>query len=225
MMTATLTIDPSRLLHLDVTSAAITRPDGDTSNEFTWWNGNVLSETDSLIEKINDAASGTTILAWSGNLSPHFFESLPMTWLRPGREAFNGVLEKVTPLLKEKGVTLCFRPCARHVLSDPQSCMQFLLAHEDAPLAIALDPAAMFETSMLNTPEDHLVRMFETLGDRCAAAVLSDVPDPGAEDEPTHFERPLQLGVGRLPVETIQALLDRTVPASIPVMMPSKTGS
>jgi hypothetical protein len=153
-----------------------------------------------------------------------------MTWLRPGREKFEQFCNELAPQLKAHERTICFQPHSRHVLSDVQSCINFLRDLEAHKLAgvgglggfeIALSPATMFEPSMLRDVDDHLHRMFETLGERCAMVFLGDVKLHDHDDEP--YCEAVPLGEGSFPRDVVLDLLARFVPQGTPVVLQSRS--
>jgi hypothetical protein len=104
------------------------------------------------------------------------------------------------------------------VLSDPPSCVKFLKDHEGEPFEIALAPALMFEPDMLDDIDDHLERMFDTLGLRCAMVMLRDV----AADEDGDECVSVPLGRGRMPRERVCSLIERHVPGGTPIVVTSE---
>lgn len=158
---------------------------------------------------------GEMIVTWSGTLAEQPFERHSLTWLKPGHEALARFIAEVGPQLGAHRRTLVLRPHSRHVLSDVQSCITFALDHGDTPMALAFDPAALLEPSMLEAVEDHLTRMFETLGGRCAMVMLSDArtADDGDSIEP------VPLGEGVLPRELVRRLLMDHVPTAMPIAL------
>lgn len=159
---------------------------------------------------------GSRVVTWSGTLGTELFERERRTWMLPGAEALKAFCDSVGPQLVPHERTICFQPHARHVLSDPQSCLRFLLEREEEPFEIALAPASMLEQSMLGRVEDHLFRAFDALGDRCAMLVLRDV-QPGDDDEAPLATVPLGRGV--LPRDVVHELIERFVPEGTPVVL------
>jgi len=164
-----------------------------------------------------DAESpGDVIVSWSGTLAGGLFESHPMTWLRPGREAFAEFCRRIGPQLERHGKSMCFHPHSRHVLSDAASCVQFAREQPErgGPFSCALAPADLFEPGMLADMDNHLTRMFEMLGGLVTMVILRDVAiAPGERCE----ARPLGRGV--LPRELVRALLRDHVPEQAPVVL------
>lgn len=161
-------------------------------------------------------APGDWVVSWSGTLAEDLFQPHPMTWLSPGHEALGSFCDEIAPQLARHGKTLIFQPHSRHVLNDPHSCRTFLEQRDGQPFAVALAPASMIEVSMLSELEDHLHRVFELLGGRCAAVMLRDVQQDEVDDQQI-CECPL--GDGLLPRELVQSLLDQHVPAEVPVVL------
>jgi hypothetical protein len=175
-----------------------------------WIDGNPLDAA--FLAEIDQVAP--RLLMYSGTLAAELFAEDPRTWLRPGRAALDEFARRTAPPLRSARRTICFRPHARHVLSDPQSALQFLRDHADAPFEVALAPADMLTAAMLPTAEDHLRRMFESLGPRAAVVILHDArprDDGRCEAAP--------LGEGVLPRDLTLELLRRHVPAETPVVL------
>lgn len=158
---------------------------------------------------------GSKVLSWSGSLGEALFDAHPATWLRPGHEALARFCDEVAPQLEEAGTRLCFRPHARHVLSDPQSCLNFLRERAGQPFEIALSPAGFLEESMLDRVEDHMARAFEALGP-CATMVLLHDVRVGSEENALQS---VPLGQGALPRDLVQQLLKAHLPTSTPIVL------
>jgi hypothetical protein len=158
---------------------------------------------------------GEMIVTWSGTLAEDGFARHPMTWLKPGHEALEQFISELVPQLAAHRRKLVLRPHSRHVLSDVQSCVKFAIDYAEAPLALALDPAALLEPSMLDAVEDHLTRMFESLGGRCTMIILSDAR---AADDGDSIEL-VPLGQGALPRDVIRRLLKEHVPLPTPIVL------
>jgi hypothetical protein len=161
---------------------------------------------------------GERLLLWSGTLGDDLFEPHPHTWMPRGRAALDEFCGRMREGLEQSGRRICFRPHSRHVLSDPPSCVKFLKDHESEPFEIALAPALMFEPDMLDDVDDHLERMFGTLGPRCAMVMLRDVVADADGDECVS----VPLGRGRMPRELVCSLIERYVPAGTPIVVTSE---
>lgn len=164
------------------------------------------------------------IICWSGTLADTLLQRDPRTWGPAGFEALHAAMRGLEFAAIRHGFRVLFRTHARHVLGDPQRCLKFLSDLGGRPFGIALDPASMFEASMLPHAEDHLRRMFESLGPRCSAVILANVAAPGplpddSLDDAALTLTPLAAGVldPLLMVELTQA----HVPPSIPVLTPA----
>ena len=155
------------------------------------------------------------IICWSGSLADDLFESHPLTWLAPGHDALARFCDAAAPSLCAQSRRVCFQPHARHVLSDPPSVFKFLTDREGLPFDVLFSPAEMFEPSMLGTIEDHLVRMFETLGSRVPAVVLHDVAV--SDDGESCIVVPL--GDGRFPAPLVRRLIADNCPADLPIIL------
>src|SRR6185503_15275809 len=104
--------------------------------------GNLLNRAENWM--LDAELPARRVVAWSGSLSPlGLFESHPENWLRSGREALASACRELLPQFAEHGWRLCFHPHARHVLSDPQSCLNLLREFDQASnvLEVALSPA------------------------------------------------------------------------------------
>ena len=177
--------------------------------------GNPLAEASWLADV---TAPGDRIVSWTGTLAEGLFESHPMTWLRPGREAFANFCLEIMPQLTASGKTVCFQPHCRHVLSDPQSCLNFH-REQEGPFEFALSPGDMMEPVMIDDIEDHLTRSFEALGELCAMVILQDVvveKANGAEPGSCHAA---PLSQGDLPRSHVRQLIDACVPAGTPIVI------
>lgn len=161
---------------------------------------------------------GERIVSWSGTLADSLFESHPMTWSRPGHEALAGFCDELRAQLEQHERTLCFQPHARHVLSDPQSCLHFLGERATQPFEIAFAPASVLEATMIEDAVEHARRGIEALGPRCAMLMLHDVRVVDAEGELAL--EPVPLGQGVLPREAVLALIDEHVPEETPIVIP-----
>ncbi len=103
------------------------------------------------------------------------------TWGPAGRAAFESWCDRLLPALRERRLTALLRTSARDVLSDAPTCADFLRRREGQPFELLLDPCAMLTESMLPAADDHLLRIFESLGmhPRVGALVLPG-PDSSA---------------------------------------------
>lgn len=160
---------------------------------------------------------GGRVVAWSGTLGDELFESHPMTWMAPGHTALAQFCDEIEPQLKRHEWRLCFQPHACHVLSDVQSCVNFLAKRKEGPFEIVLSPASMLTPAMLPMAEDHLTRMFEMLGARAAMVFMSDVKL--VEEDGEQAIRPVPLGEGVLPREVVRRLVAKHVPGDTPVVI------
>lgn len=118
-------------------------------------------------------APGERLIAWAGWLDDEKadpalgrFEPDFKVWTAEGWNALRVGLAQVAPSLEAAGATLCLRPHAGCVLSDPQSCLNFLRDDQPPGVELLLDPVAMLTPDMLEHAEDHLARAFEAVGDQ-----------------------------------------------------------
>ena len=144
-------------------AAVVARLDDASSVEAAIVDGNPLADDGDPAAHLATSAASRVVL-WSGTLGAGLFDPHPATWLAPGRQRLDRLCADLLPAARAAGKTVCFRPHCRHVLSDAPSSLQFLRDHEGAPVEIALSPGSMIEPSMLGVVEDHLERIFETLG-------------------------------------------------------------
>ena len=163
-------------------------------------------------------APGRRIVCWSGTLAPELFDAHPMTWLRPGREAFATFCDDISEQLEKSGKRLCFHPHCRHVLSDPASCVTFCNQREGEPFEIALAPANLFEPVMLEDIEDHLTRAFEALGSCCSMVMLSDV-EVSEENSGEESCCAVPLGQGSMPRDHVRKLMEECLPPDVPIVL------
>ncbi|MFG0274480.1 MAG: hypothetical protein ACF8QF_05435 [Phycisphaerales bacterium] len=134
------------------------------------------------------------LMAWSGGLGDGLFDRSPRTWMTPGRDALSDACERLSPLLEGAGRRLLLRTHCRHVLSDAPACAAFAKARAGGPLAVALDPASMLESSMLGGVEDHLERLFALAAPHAEAIVAMQVVPPSGAD-PDALPRAARTGV------------------------------
>jgi hypothetical protein len=118
------------------------------------------------------------------------------TWMPQAHIALDQAWAHLREESAERGITVLLRPHARHVLSDPHSCLAFLRRQEGEPakaggLGLIPDPAALLTEAMLPRAEDHLRRAFETLGGhpRTAAVILSNVQPASGDLCPAPLHR------------------------------------
>lgn len=158
------------------------------------------------------------IVSWSGTLASDLFADEPRTWMRAGQDRFKRFLDDVAPALRTHGRTLCFRPHHRHVLGDVHASVRLLRERAGEPFEVLLAPADMLAPSMLETVEDHLVRMFAHLGPVAAAVLLEDVRRTPETEETGLLER-CPFGEGALPLDVVRRLLAEFVRTETPVIL------
>lgn len=159
---------------------------------------------------------GDRIVLWSGTLSDELFGDEPRTWMRPGQEAFRSFCDAAAPTLVARGRRIAFRPHARHVLSDVQGCLNFVMARDGQPFDLALGPSDLLTPDMFRHASEHLERAFEALGARAAMILLHDVTLP---DRAEGGLSPVPLGRGSLPRQDVVRLLAAHVPPRTPVVL------
>lgn len=178
-----------------------------------------------------EAIEGDLIL-WSGTLGPDLSVAHPHTWMGPGRQRLAARVADLVPRVRAAGGRLLLRAHARQVLSDPPSVRAFLAERATEgfgeQVGLALEPAALFEASMLG-PEapDHLERILAGLGDLTAVLLESDVRRPdaaagGSEEADTPFDPTgpcphlTAPGAGELPAADLRRLVDRWIDPAAP---------
>ncbi len=179
--------------------------------------GNPLAEDWSPPEA---AAIEGDLVIWSGSLAPDLLTAHPHTWMQPGKDRLG---ERVESLLSAvpAGRRLLLRCHARQVLSDPPSVRAFLRERGALPVGLLLEPAAVFEASMLGDDvADHVDRVLSGLGDLAAMLLLSDVAagDPAAGDgaDAAACPRLVAPGRGRLPADVLARAIERWVAPAVP---------
>jgi hypothetical protein len=99
------------------------------------------------------------------------------TWGPNGRARWLAMLDEADGVLRARDERWCLRPHARHLLPDPQQCLNLLRSRADresgrARIELVLEPAAFLTPQMLPTAEDHIARAVEALGDRPEVVAL-----------------------------------------------------
>ena len=157
----------------------------------------------------------THLIAWTGTLDESLFgRENPMTWLPPGREALDGFLAAITPLLLERGLGLLLRPHCRHVLGDATTARSFMdTLDPNLPVGLALDAASILEPAMCKAGADHCRRTFEILGPIADVVILTGAA-PSEESV-----RPAPLGEGPVPASLLVDLYREHCPAETPVAL------
>ncbi len=142
------------------------------------WAGNLLQLTPEIVAALGPGR----VMVNSGSLAEDLAALEPRNWLGSGKAALTGHLATLEPVLREAQVRLLIEPCSRHIIHDAQATLLFLQEQSAAPVGLALNPAALFEPSMLAMREDHLLRIAESLAPRCEMLILAGVrPDESAE--------------------------------------------
>ena len=152
---------------------------------------------------------GRRLVAWSGGLGPGLFDDEPRTWMGEGHERLERLCDEIREPLKDADARLCFRPHARHVLSDPQGTLDFLRRREEEPFGLALSPADLLLPDMLESAEDHFERILQFMVPRCDFLVAADAaPDPA---DPDGLLKPCRLGEGVLPAARLMQAIDEAL--------------
>lgn len=151
---------------------------------------------------------GDLMVAWSGTLAEGedaLFADEPRTWMGEGHARFEAFCDSIRDALASSGRRLCFRPHARHVLSDPQGTLDFLRRREGEPFGLALSPADLLTTDMVADAEDHFTRILDFMTPRADLLLLADARVPAGPDDDARPLEPCPLGEGVLPREAIIA--------------------
>lgn len=117
---------------------------------------------------------GPLLIAYSGTLAKDLFGDDPRTWMGEGHKIFNGLCDAIGPALKALDRRLLFRPHARHVLSDPQACVDFLRNRANEAFGIALSPCDFFVQDMVHAKADHFTRIAESIVPKAELFFLED---------------------------------------------------
>jgi hypothetical protein len=145
---------------------------------------------------------GDLMVAWSGTLAEGedgLFADEPRTWMGEGHGRFESFCDGISDALVASGRRLCFRPHARHVLSDPQGTLDFLRRRDGGPFGLALAPADLLLPDMLPDAEDHFTRILEFMVPRADLVLLHDARPAVTPDEDPERLHPCPLGEGVLP--------------------------
>jgi hypothetical protein len=113
---------------------------------------------------------------WSGWLGEQTFASDPRTWMPEGRRAFRAAIDTLASEPSAAERRFIFIPHACHAVSDTPTCLALAKDSPNRPLGFALSPGTMIDEFMSRNMDDHLHRLFESLGSKCAA-VLLPAPD------------------------------------------------
>lgn len=174
--------------------------------------GNPLDPNWDVGKQLHDCSR---LVTWSGTMADELFVGHPANWMPVGAESFRQRCDVIAAELAASGIEWCIRPHARHVTSDVPSCQHFLNSRADSVMTLAFDPAAMLEPSMLSALDEHLPRMFQTLGERATMVLLSDAAVDAAGDSIAV----MQPGRGVMPGAMLRELVQRHVPTETPIVL------
>ncbi len=159
--------DTNTLASLDPDTGLIRSVDGGTPLAW-WWDGNPLrGQMPALADR-----PAPLIVMWSGTSVRGPVRGASADLADAGTRGPRAMLRRASTPPRGSAVRVCFRPHRRHVLSDTPSCVRFLAGHPDEPFGLALCPGDLLEPEMQDDVEDHLVRIFETLGPRADLVLL-----------------------------------------------------
>jgi len=185
--------------------------------------GSVIAKriTENLLRpdaRMDLAAAGQTVIAWSGTLAGDLFESHPMNWMQPGQHAFTDLIQRLADVAATAEGRILIQPHSRHVLSDTQTAFNFVRGDGVGPaIGLALCPATLLEPSMFDPVEDHLERIFETLATEADVVLLGDARIVGDGDGAS--VEPVPLGRGALPADLLRDLAHQHVADGTPVVL------
>ena len=117
---------------------------------------------------------GPLLVAYSGTLAKDLFGDEPRTWMGAGHAAFDELCAAMSPVLQRNERRLLFQPHARHVLSDPQACVDFLRTRSEEPFGIAVSPCDFFVRDMVEAKADHFARIAESVIPKAELLFLHD---------------------------------------------------
>ena len=173
---------------------------------------------------------GDLMVAWSGTCATDadgLFAEEPRTWMGEGHARFEAFCDSIREPLAASRRRLCFRPHARHVLSDPQGTLDFLRRREGEPFGLALSPADLLTVGMVGDAEDHFTRILDFMVPRADLLLLHDArpPSPTDDADDSTLLESCPLGEGVLPREAIvEACLTR-LPEHAWVVTTARDGS
>jgi len=113
---------------------------------------------------------------WSGWVGEQPFASDPRTWMPEGRRAFRAAIETLASEASAAERRIIFIPHVCHAVSDIPTCLTLAKDFPDGAFGFALSPGTMIDEFMSRNTDDHVQRLFESLGAACAA-VLLPAPD------------------------------------------------
>jgi hypothetical protein len=163
------------------------------------------------------------VACWTGSPSPVPMARDVRTWGPEGMKALESACDAALERIGPAGGRLLLRPHARHVLSDVQRCLTFMLKRSEQPIGLLLDPTAMLDASMLAKASDHLRRSIETLAPMADAAWLANIAGTGTdEDDEDAPLAPAPLHQGLIAPPVVLELIRRYTPAQTPIIFGSR---
>jgi len=155
---------------------------------------------------------------WSGWMGDSIFARDFHTWSKEAWQRLDQWCDGIRPTLSTTGGTICFRPHARHILSDPQSCFSFLKRRHGQPVELLLDIAAFLTPAMLPRAEDHILRALDALADHdgVPGILISNVVRAAGDDD---LLEPCPIDRGLLEPRLIQLISSRIPPGKATVLV------
>jgi len=155
-------MEPALAIPNSSTAWAAVRPlSGPAGALANLWSGNPLELPP---EPETTPESRAPWIVWSGSLASDLTTPELRNWMGPGLAALAPAVAGLAAQAQERGSRLLIRPHARHILCDALSTRRWLEEQDAASIGLALDPLALLEPPMLDAAEEHLERIFETLG-------------------------------------------------------------
>lgn len=145
---------------------------------FCRWAGNLLE----LPHELLDRRRGQSIVVNSGSVAERLGDLSPRNWTAAGLEQLTARLAELDPALSQSETILYIEPHSRHILHDAPATARFFRELNPQQLRLALNPTALFEPSMLEHREDHLLRIVEALAPITSMLVLTDVAPSSTGD-------------------------------------------
>jgi hypothetical protein len=205
-------------------------PLGDRAESAPWAEVMAQNPLDTTEVRVPEG-SAPRLVGWSGTLAEAIFGEDPRTWGPRGWGELDAFCGRIAPVLASRGLTLCFRPHARHVLSDVPSCLRFLRGRAEHAggggrlFGLLLDPVSMLTGSMVSSAEDHVARILDALGgaEGVCGLLVANVRVVGAE-EAGGLAEAAPVHEGLIPVGRLGALVRDGVPAWMPVVFSEALG-
>ncbi len=165
------------------------------------WTGNVIHLDVADLKRF----AGGTLIVNSGSLGENLHDLHPGNWMAGAAARLADRVAALRGEMERLDLRLLIEPHSRHILNDAPTAAAFLREFGDDRIGLAFNPCALFEPSMLDFAEDHLLRMAEALSPLASVVILADAaPDASGESL-----LPTDLGRGEFdPRPILRAVLD-----------------